>query len=431
MALRKGILPLSPRVTPMNPESTHGDSDVRKQVMSIAVVDANLERRKAVTSELRGLRTKTFLPKVSPLPWFGSPHALENQSFDVVLVAMDGDKEAALQIIESLYRGGLATAMAYSESTDEDVLIRCMRSGVKEYLCYPFGPGVIEEAFDRLVSHSNLVPRAKVMPDTEKVTGKSFVFFGAKGGSGVTTAACNFAISLARESSRDTLLIDLDLPLGDAALNLGITSDFSTLDALDGMERLDSTFLRSLSVRHHSGLFVLAAPDKFRRVAPADDAVDKLLETAAESFEYVVIDAGSRWDLTNTGLFDKASTIYLVTQAGVPELRNSNRLIMGALQPYEKKLEVVLNRYTTAMFGIGNEAIEKALTRPAHWRIPNDYHAVRDMQNTAVPLALKESNIQDAIAKMARTASGLPPKAKSEKGKKFIFFGVQRSLEAM
>ena len=45
---------------------------------------------------------------------------------------------------------------------------------------------------------------------------------GAKGGAGATMLACNFAVALAQESGKKTLLIDLDLPLGDAALNLGI-----------------------------------------------------------------------------------------------------------------------------------------------------------------------------------------------------------------
>jgi MinD-like ATPase involved in chromosome partitioning or flagellar assembly len=55
---------------------------------------------------------------------------------------------------------------------------------------------------------------------------------GAKGGAGVTTVACNFAVALAQEPGQKTLLIDLDLPFGDAALNLGVISEFSTIDAL-------------------------------------------------------------------------------------------------------------------------------------------------------------------------------------------------------
>ena len=88
-------------------------------------------------------------------------------------------------------------------------------------------------------------------------------FLGAKGGDGVTTLACNFAVSMAKESGQSTLLIDLDLPLGDAALNLGVVAEYSTINALQNAARLDSAFLSKLLVKHSSGVSVLAAPGKF------------------------------------------------------------------------------------------------------------------------------------------------------------------------
>ena len=59
--------------------------------------------------------------------------------------------------------------------------------------------------------------------------------------------ASNFAVALAKESGQKTLLIDLDLPLGDAALNLGIAAEFSAIDALQQADRLDAQFLASAS----------------------------------------------------------------------------------------------------------------------------------------------------------------------------------------
>ncbi len=123
-------------------------------------------------------------------------------------------------------------------------------------------------------------------------------------------------------------------------------------------------------------------------------------------------------------------TIYLVTQIGIAELRNANRLITkGCLQPYSQKLEVVLNRHKDEIFGIEAAAIEKALTRPAQWRIPNDFLAVREMQNTATPLALKQSNIQRAIQTMAQIASGIP--ATQTKRKRFGLFRRHQGLDAV
>jgi pilus assembly protein CpaE len=383
--------------------------------LSIAVVDSDFERRNAIAAIVNALRISGKTPKVTTLPDVGNSQMMMNQGFDVVLIAVDKEKEIALRTIEALCRSGSATPMAYSQRTDDDLLIRCMRAGVREFLLYPFGAGILEEAFGRTSS------RGQLTPDTKKVVGKSFVFLGAKGGSGVTTAACNFAVSLAQESKRSTLLIDLDLPLGDAALSLGVSSEFSTIEALREADRMDGTFLAKLLSKHKSGLHILGAPGRYLRLPPPGTAVDNLLAVACKSFDYVVVDAGSKWELTDTRLFDMISTVFLVTQVGVAELRNSNRLITGCLQPYTSKLEIVLNRYTAEMLGIDDAAIESALTRPASWRIPNDYPAVRQMHNTAEPL--RESNIQRAIKKMATTASGLLDDVQ-EKKKRFGIFGL-------
>jgi Flp pilus assembly CpaE family ATPase len=48
----------------------------------------------------------------------------------------------------------------------------------------------------------------------------------------VTTISSNFAVALAQVSGQRTLLIDLGLPLGDAALNLGMIPQYSTTNAL-------------------------------------------------------------------------------------------------------------------------------------------------------------------------------------------------------
>jgi len=394
-------------------------SSGRERGMSIAVVDADFERGNAVSAIVNALRPNGVMPRVTRLADAGNPQALVNQGIDVVLMAVDCDKERALEAIEALSSSGKTTPMAYSGDAGDDMLIHCMRAGVREFLHYPFEQGVIQEAFRRKAS------RGQLMPDTKKATGKSFAFFGAKGGSGVTTAACNFAISLAQESKRNTLLIDLDLPLGDAALCLGIGSEFSTLDALSKAQDLDSTFLAKLLSQHQSGLRVLGAPGRYHRVPPPGESVDQLLTVACQSFDYVVVDAGSKLELMDTQLFDLVSTIFLVTQVGVAELRNANRVITECFQAYGSKVEVVLNRYTADLFGINDEAIENALTVPAQWRIPNDFAAVRRMHHTAEPL--EDSKIQRAIGKMAAAASGLREEPQDRKKRRTGFLRLLRA----
>jgi hypothetical protein len=83
-------------------------------------------------------------------------------------------------------------------------------------------------------------------------------------------------------------------------------------------------------------------------------------------------------------------------------------MITGSIPAYGSKLEIVLNRYAPKSMGIDDGAIERALTMAPKWRIPNDYFAVREMQNRAEPLALADSPIARVIRRMARETSGLP-----------------------
>jgi Flp pilus assembly CpaE family ATPase len=81
----------------------------------------------------------------------------------------------------------------------------------------------------------------------------------------------------------------------------------------------------------------------------------------------------------------------------------------------------VINRFDPRSQEIDEEHITKALTRPAQWIIPNNYAAVRRMQNTATPLTEQDSPISRAIRQMTRSVCGQTPI--SEKKKKFSLFG--------
>ena len=237
----------------------------------------------------------------------------------------------------------------------------------------------------------------------------------------MTTVATNFAVALAQHPSQKTLLIDLDLPLGDAALNLGIISEYSTIDALQALDRLDGSFLSGLLMEHSSGLKVLAAPGRYVQYQVTDAAIDRLLTVARQEFDNVVIDLGSKVDLTGTVLFKEANAIYLVTQMGIPELRNSNRLISQVFSSGGPKLEIVINRYETSALGVSEEHITKALTRPAKWKIPNDYASVKRMQVNATPLVLTDSAVSRKILQMAGEVTG--ELAAKPKKKVFNLFG--------
>jgi pilus assembly protein CpaE len=331
------------------------------------------------------------------------------QHFDVVIVDLDYNPEYALEIVEGICSLSSAAVMVYSEQADLQLAVRFMRAGAREFLTLPLAHDDIAGALARV---SIRQPASRL---EQKTTGSLFVFLGAKGGCGVTTIASNFALALAQESGQNTLLIDFGLPLGDAAINLGMATEYSTANALQDYNRLDANFLSGLLAKHSSGLNVLAAPSEFNQIQTSKEAVDKLLAVACANFDYVVVDFGSRLDLKDSSLFADSAMLYLITQVGVSELRNANRLISHFFVNRGRDLQVVLNRYIPHSLGLDDKHISKALTRPAQWTIPDDYATARRTRNTANPIVLEDSPISRAITKMARTACGLPAEAPGKK----------------
>jgi len=391
-----------------------GPHEQRRKAVAAALVDCQGDARgnHHPPSSVSGVTIREFSKYPSDLRTL--PEMLEKE-FDVVIVELDSDPEYALSVVGSIGAQGPAIVMVYSALTDVELVVRSMRAGAREFLTLPLSPATVAEALTRASVRRPSTRQPK------KTIAKLFVFLGAKGGCGVTTVASNFAVSMAQESSQNTLLIDLGLPLGDVAINLGMTTEYSTSNAFQESSRLDGNFLSSLLAKHSSGLAVLAAPNEFPRSNSSNEALDKLLAVSRQSFDNIVVDAGARIDLRGTSLFDESANIYLITQVGVSELRNANRMISQFFATRGHKLQIVLNRFMPHALGLDEEHVTKTLTLPAQWRIPDDYASARRTQKTATPLALEDSPISRVIRQMARTACGLP--ADSEKKKGFSLFG--------
>ena len=396
------------------PTTTHDPDALGTNVLSVALIGPEEQRRKAIANALAGPQANVTT-ELSSYPELDDLPKLLEEDYDVVIVDLDSNPEHALDLVENICGNSSATVIVYSANANSEMLVRCMRAGAREYLTEPFSASTVAEAMVRASV------RRPVSRPTKKTSGKLFVFVGAKGGSGTTTIASNFAIAISQETQQNTLLIDLDLPLGDAALDLGITPAYSTVNALQNFNRLDRNFLLTLLTKHSSGLSVLAAPDKYTDMQASEEAVEKLLSVTRQEFDFVVVDAGSRLGTSSKALFEDAAGIYLVTQVSIPELRNSNRLISDFFGTNSAKLDVILNRYSPRSLGIDEEHITKALTRPAKWRIPGDFPAARKAQNTASPIVLEDSPISRVVRQMARTACGLPPNR--EKKGRFTIFG--------
>ncbi len=369
--------------------------------LSIALIDPDDLRREEVAAALAGFPGTSVREYSSyPADLNDLPQSLEHH-FDAILIDLDSDPEFVFDVVESFCASNSITVMVYSSQTCLELVIRFMRAGAREFITLPLLHAEMADALDRVLTRRTATPKGK------STSRKFFVFMGAKGGSGVTTIAANFAVALAQETGEKTLLIDLGVPLGDVAINLGMSAQYSTANAFQDSARMDTSFLRSLLAKHSSGLSVLPAPSEFSSLQVTNEAIDKLISVARQSFVYVVVDAGSRVDLMGASLFGESAILYLITQVGISELRNANRLITQFFSARGHTLQIVLNRYTPHAMIFDEQQIAKALTRPALWKIPDDYATARRTRSTSTPIVLEDSPISKVIRQMARTAGGM------------------------
>jgi pilus assembly protein CpaE len=379
-------------------------------ILTVAILDSDAQRRKAAAEALAGNKSL----QITEIPSFpGKVEELAKllpQTYNVILLNVDCDRTLALELAENLIAIPHSYVMAYSSKSDTKMAVHLMRAGAREFFTTPVDPAEIAAAMERAAEHY-----AATAPKS-KSDSRLFVFLGTKGGCGVTTLAANFALALAQESEGNTLLIDFGLPLGDAAINLGIKTEYSVTNALQLTDRLDGRLLATLVVKHNTGLSVLASPSEFSDNKTPLDSIDKLVTVAREAYDFVVVDVGSRIDLLDTSLFDKSAIVYLITQVGISEMLNANRMVSKFFFTRDETLQIVLNRYKPSDLLFDEKKITEALTRAAEWKIPDDYAAARRTRETSSPMVLVDSGIARAIREMAKSAAGLIGERNEKRG---------------
>ncbi len=300
-----------------------GDSAAQNETpLTVALLGPNEQHRKAVAlalsvyPNLQLHEFSSFPPNVERL------HQKLAQQYDIVIIDADTEPDRALILAEGLGTSGHTYVMAYSVRVDMRLAVRFMRAGAREFLTLPLDPIEVAAALRRASAHR------EAPSQEERPAGKVFVFLGTKGGCGVTTVASNFALALAQESSRNTLLIDLGLPLGDVAINLGMVNEYSVATALQYPNRLDANMLSSIVVKHRSGLSVLAAPSELEEKQPAKEAIDEAVGGCAPELRL----CGGRCGIaTRPDALDSIRRVRRrstsLPQVGISEMRNANRMI--------------------------------------------------------------------------------------------------------
>jgi pilus assembly protein CpaE len=257
--------------------------------------------------------------------------------------------------------------------------------------------------------------------------GRVITVFSPKGGIGKTSVAVNLACSLAKFEGKRTLLLDLDLQFGDAAIMLGIEPEKTIYDLVVAPGELDHEKLAGYTTAHPCGLDILPAPLRPEDAELVTEGkLSRLLEVARSSYDMIVVDTSPFFHGPMLATLDRTDELLLLCGMDVPTIKNV-RLSLQTLELLSfppERVRVLLNRANTNV-GIKHAEVERALETKIS-DLPSD---------RAVPLAVNRGKpvvLADAGADFSRAikdlAAGLS--SKSQRGEDEKRRGLFRRAKA-
>jgi len=251
--------------------------------------------------------------------------------------------------------------------------------------------------------------------------GRIVTVFSPKGGTGKTVTATNLASTFAKYEGKKTLLLDLDLQFGDAAIMLGLEPEKTIYDLVVAPGELDSEKLAGYTTRHQSGLDILPAPLRPEDAELVTEAkLARLLEVARESYDVIVVDTSPFFHGPMLATLDRTDELLLVCGLDVPTLKNV-RLSLQTLELLafpQNRIRVVLNRANSKV-GMKPGEVEGALEVKVRFELPSD-GKVPLAVNRGTPLVLADDKADYSRA-MREMAKGLSPAEAAKVQKRRLF----------
>jgi len=340
---------------------------------------------------------------------------------DIVVLDLRGQSQLPSALLLLKRQHATTGVLIIADRLDPALLLEAMRAGVSEVVAAPLVASEVEGAIRRLAAQRSITPSG----------GVAVAFLGAKGGVGTTTISVNVATTLATIVPGSTLLIDLHVTNGDAAVFLGAEPRFSILDALENTHRLDEAFFRSLIVKTKAGVDLLSSSDRVM-VTPLDvRRIRTLLEIAERHYRFVVLDV-PRSDAAVLDALEGVKQIVIVANQELATVRSASRMASSLRQRHgTDKLSVVVSR-SDRQAEISHEDVERAVGSKVKHSFPSDYRRALDALNKGRPLALEhQSELAASIERLARSLTGLEKAAKSDKSAaRFSLFGSRKTVTA-
>ncbi|MEQ8846460.1 AAA family ATPase [Botrimarina sp.] len=373
-------------------------------VLRLAIVDPNDGTRGSLKATLMGLDTVWLEAECSRYDFVRD--VLDQTEPDVAFVCMDSDPDKAVALVGELakHKPGVSVLVS-SSSTDGNLILRTMRAGAKEFLTQPLRPDDLATAFQRIAqSRFGASGGGGASCRVIAVTG-------CTGGVGSTSIAVNLGCELAANPNNSVVVVDLDLPLGDADVYLDTIPEYTLTDVAQNIGRLDFTLLKRSLTKHASGVYLLPRPVQLEDAGlVTTEDLGRVISLLRATFTHLIIDTSKAFNSLDMQAMDFADDVLMISQLDLPCLRNVVRLMMsfeqrGALRD---KVKIIVNRVGQGGASISVKKAETTLGQEIFWQLPNDFRTMIEVRNNGVPLIEQapKAALTQSISQLARELTG-------------------------
>ena len=370
--------------------------------LSLGMIIADAEMGEQIRSCLRELPVRVVIEESKITDWDALVERLDRVRPDVVLLELENVHEPLEEVIGKIRRSaGAPIVIAVHTATDPESILTAIRAGAAEYLYPPLGPN-LNKALNRISSE-------RTHEAGGGKTGGAVAFFSAKGGCGATTVACHVAVEVQKQCGGHVLLADFDLDSGIVGFLMKSRSQYTLVDALSNVDRLDASYWKALISNGRPGMEILSAPVGMSLRQTSDlENLRFVLHFARSQYEWVVVDLGRGLSPVTMSALEEVDHCFLVSGVDVPALYKCKHVVRSLLDAgYSRdRLHLIMNRIPRST-EITKGEIEQMLGVPVAFQLPDEPGALYEAYSGGQLLPATHL-LTKRMSEIARVVTGIP-----------------------
>ena len=271
---------------------------------------------------------------------------------EFVIVAVDKSDESdlsrAADVIKASKSAGLKVLLV-AHDVSPVALHQLMRLGANDFAPYPLPEGALMESIEKLRAVTTIASEEESAAGRNR-NGLIMPVYGVAGGVGATTFAVNLAWEIAlytKKTSKRVCIIDLNFQYGSVSTFLDLPRREAIYELLTDADNMDHESLAGALTSFKTRLAVLTAPlDVLPYDIVGNEDVEKILKTAAHSYDFVIVDLPQSLTNWSETVLQMAETYFCIMEVDMRSAQNMLRFLrsLKAEDLPVEKVQYALNR---------------------------------------------------------------------------------------